>query len=49
MPPSNGGYFVAAYLAAAIVFLAYAMSIAIRTRRLRARREAASAFARERP
>ena len=39
--PSNAGYYVAAYTAAAVVYLLYGLSIAVRTRALRAREAAA--------
>ena len=35
--PSNAGYYVAAYVATAVVLIAYGISIAMRTRALRAR------------
>ena len=38
--PSNAGYYVAAYVATAVVLLLYAVSIAVRTRRVRARLDA---------
>ncbi len=37
--PSNAGYYVAAYVAAAVVYTTYALSIVLRTRALRARLE----------
>jgi hypothetical protein len=40
MPPSNAGYYIAAYVAAAAVYLGYGLSIAVRMRRLRARQGA---------
>ena len=42
MPPSNAGYLVAAYVAAALIYFGYALSIAVRMRRLRARGRADS-------
>jgi hypothetical protein len=35
--PSNAGYYMAAYAAAAVVYLLYGLSIVLRTRALRAR------------
>jgi len=35
--PSNAGYYVAAYVATAVVLVAYGISIAVRVRVLRAR------------
>jgi hypothetical protein len=35
--PSNAGYFVAAYVATAVIYSLYGFSIVARTRRLRAR------------
>jgi hypothetical protein len=35
--PDNGGFATAAYIVAAIVYVSYAISIRVRTRRLRAR------------
>ena len=40
--PDNGGYATAAYVAAAIVYVVYAISIRVRTSRLRARLHAAA-------
>lgn len=40
MMPDNGGFAVAAYTLTAIVYLAYALSIKVRERKLRARLEA---------
>lgn len=40
MTPANGGYAVAAYVAAAIVYLSYSMILVARERRLRARLDA---------
>ena len=37
MPPSNAGYYVAAYIAAALVYTLYGLSLVLRTRALRAR------------
>ncbi|MEO6527215.1 MAG: hypothetical protein ABIP93_11360 [Gemmatimonadaceae bacterium] len=37
MTPDNGGFATAAYILAGIVYLAYAVSITVRERRLRAR------------
>ena len=42
MTPANGGYAVAAYVAAAIVLLSYSMILVARERRLRARLDAHS-------
>ncbi len=42
--PSNAGYFIAAYIATAVVYSLYGFSIVARTRRLRTRL-AASAHA----
>ena len=39
--PSNAGYFVAAYIAAATVYVVYGLSVVLRTRALRARLAAA--------
>lgn len=38
--PDNAGYYVAAYVATAAVLLLYAVSIILRTRRVRARLDA---------
>ncbi len=35
--PSNAGYYVASYVVAAVVYLAYGLVLAVRSRRLRAR------------
>jgi hypothetical protein len=35
--PSNAGYYHVAYVAAVTIYLAYGLSIAVRTRRARAR------------
>ena len=35
--PSNAGYYVAAYVAAAVVYLVYGLSIVLRMRSLRER------------
>ena len=35
--PSNAGYYAAAYVAAAVVYVGYALSITLRARALRAR------------
>ena len=43
MPPSNAGYYIAAYVAAATIYLGYGLSIAVRMRRLRARSTAGAA------
>jgi hypothetical protein len=40
MTPGNAVYYVAAYVATAVVLAAYGISIAVRTRALRARRHA---------
>ena len=37
MPPSNAGYFVAAYIAVAVVYSLYGISIVLRTRAVRSR------------
>ena len=42
MIPDNGGYATAAYVAAAVIFVLYAISVRARTRALRARVRAAS-------
>ena len=42
MTPDNAGYYVAAYVATAVVLLLYGVSIAVRTRALRARLKASS-------
>jgi hypothetical protein len=39
--PTNAGYFEAAYIAAAVVLVGYAITLAVRTRALRVRLEAA--------
>ena len=39
--PSNAGYFEAAYVAAAVILLGYALTLAVRMRALRVRLEAA--------
>ena len=39
--PSNAGYFEAAYVAAAVILLGYALTLAVRMRVLRVRLEAA--------
>jgi hypothetical protein len=39
--PSNAGYFETAYVAAAVILVGYAISLAVRTRTLRVRLEAA--------
>ncbi len=44
MIPDNGGYATAAYLAAAIIFIAYAMTIRSRTKRLMAQDAASSEY-----
>ena len=38
MIPDNGGYATAAYIAAAIIYVGYALSLRARTKRLVARR-----------
>jgi len=43
MIPDNGGYATAAYMATAVIFVLYAISVRARTRALRARVRAASA------
>jgi hypothetical protein len=45
MPPSNAGYYIAAYVAAAVIYLGYGLSIAVRMQRLRARSSSAAARA----
>ena len=40
MTPDNGGFAIAAYVCAAIVYAAYAASLVIRERNLRARIDA---------
>lgn len=45
--PNNGGYATAAYIAAAIVYVSYAISIRVRANRLRARLREASLRAAE--
>lgn len=40
MPPSNAGYYVAAYVAAAVIYGAYWLSLVARTRALRDRQRA---------
>ena len=44
--PSNAGYYVAAYVAAAVVYVTYALSIVLRTRAVRARLDAVDRDAR---
>jgi hypothetical protein len=39
--PSNAGYFEAAYVAAAVILVGYALTLAVRMRALRVRLEAA--------
>jgi hypothetical protein len=41
MIPSNAGYYEAAYIAAAVIYVGYALTIVLRTRALRARLRAA--------
>ena len=43
MIPDNGGYATAAYVAAAVIYVFYAISVRARTRALRARVRASSA------
>lgn len=38
MTPDNAGYYHAAYIATAVILVLYAVSLAVRMRRLRARR-----------
>ncbi|CAN5875164.1 hypothetical protein BH11GEM2_BH11GEM2_22530 [soil metagenome] len=38
MIPDNGGFATAAYIAAAVIYVGYALSVRARTRRLLARR-----------
>ena len=40
--PDNGGYATAAYMAAAIIYVSYALSIRVRSRALRERLRAAA-------
>ncbi len=35
MPPDNSGYLTAAYVAAGVIYLAYAISLVLRARRMR--------------
>lgn len=42
MIPDNGGYATAAYVAAAVIFVLYAISVRVRTRALRTRVRASS-------
>ena len=42
MIPDNGGYATAAYVATAVIFVLYGLSVRARTRSLRARVRAAS-------
>jgi hypothetical protein len=37
MTPDNAGYYYAAYVATAVIFILYAVSIAVRLRRVRDR------------
>ena len=37
MTPDNAGYYYAAYIVAAVIYVGYALSIVLRTRALRAR------------
>jgi len=37
MPPDNGGYMIAAYVVAAVIVVAYALSLALRIREERRR------------
>lgn len=48
MTPDNAGFYHAAYVAAAVVYLGYAISIRVRARALRARLEAVSRTVNER-
>jgi hypothetical protein len=41
MTPDNGGYYYAAYIATAVIYVFYAVSIAVRRRKVRDRRRAA--------
>jgi hypothetical protein len=41
MTPANAGYYEAAYVAAAVILVGYAVTLAVRARALRARLEAA--------
>jgi hypothetical protein len=38
--PSNAGYYEAAYIAAAVILVGYALTLVVRTRALRARLDA---------
>jgi hypothetical protein len=42
MIPANGGYATAAYVAAAVIYVFYAVSVRVRTRALRSRVRGAS-------
>jgi hypothetical protein len=37
MTPDNAGYYYAAYIAAAVIYVLYAISVAVRLRRIRER------------
>jgi hypothetical protein len=41
MTPSNAGYYEVAYIAAAVIYVGYALTIVVRARALRARLRAA--------
>ena len=49
MIPDNGGYATAAYVAAAVIFVLYAISVRARTRALRRRVRAASSVENDTP
>ncbi len=38
MTPENAGYYYAAYVATAVIYVVYALSIAVRLRKVRSRR-----------
>jgi hypothetical protein len=40
MTPDNAGYYYAAYIATAVIYVLYAMSIAVRSRNVRHRHRA---------
>jgi hypothetical protein len=42
MTPDNGFYYHAAYVAAAVIYVGYALTLRVRVRRLRARLEAST-------
>ena len=49
MMPANGGYATAAYVAAAVIYVLYALSVRARTRALRSRVRAASVTSHDTP